>query len=74
MRKNLKAPPVVGVPVSTAETPCPNCGLTPSKISSICGGEALLSEGELIRQLREHGWAVGNPGTLHRIWSTREVA
>ena len=55
------------------ESPDPVTGLVPSRVHSICGGEALLSEAELIRQLRQHGWKSGDPGTLIRCWSTKEV-
>lgn len=50
--------------MSTAEMPCYNCGLTLSRLHAISSGEALLSESELLRQLRYYGWMTGNPGSL----------
>ena len=55
------------------QLPCPARDLIPQIVHSISGGEALLSEAELIRQLRAHGWMSGDPGTLIRRWSTKEV-
>ena len=68
-----KTPPVARVSVSTAEKPVTDRLLVKSGLDTK-SGEALLSEAELIRQLREHGWINGDPGVLIRPWTLKEVS